>query len=45
MEDIFIKRLEELNVSKEEKEKILKDIKLFTKIYFRGIRDYILQKN
>jgi len=42
MEEIFLKRLGELDIEKEERSFILKNIELCTKIYFRGIRDTVL---
>lgn len=45
MEEIFLKRLEDLEVSKEEKKIIQKNLQLCSKIYFRGIKDVLLQTN
>lgn len=42
MEEIFIKRIEELDLNKEEREFILNNIDMCNKIYARGIRDCIL---
>ena len=39
MEEIFKKRVEELELAKDEKDFILSNLKMCTKIYFRGIRD------
>ncbi len=45
MEEIFLKRLEELEISKEEKHFIQKNLQFCTKNYFRGIRDATVQTN
>lgn len=42
MEEIFIKRIEELDLKEEEREFILNNIDMCSKIYARGMRDYIL---
>lgn len=42
MEEIFKKRVEELDLEKDEKEFILSNLKTCAKIYFRGIRDISL---
>lgn len=42
MEEIFIRRIEELDLNKEEREFILNNIDMCSKIYMRGIRDSIL---
>lgn len=42
MEEIFLKRLEELDIKKEEKEFILNNANICAKLYFRGIRDTLL---
>lgn len=42
MEEIFIKRIEELDLKEEEREFILNNIDMCSKIYTRGIRDCIL---
>ena len=39
MYQLFIKRIEELEISDKEKEFILENISICTKIYLRGIRD------
>lgn len=42
MKELFIKRIEELNLNDSEKEFIFENISIFTKIYLRGIRDSAL---
>lgn len=42
MEEIFKKRVEELDLEKEEKEFILSNLNVCAKIYFRGIKDISL---
>ena len=42
MYQLFIKRMEELEISDEEKKFILENISICTKIYLRGIRDSAL---
>lgn len=42
MEEIFIRRIEELDLNKEEREFILNNIDMCSKIYMRGIRDSFL---
>lgn len=42
MEEIFLKRLDELDVEEDEKDFIVDNIKLCTKLYFRGVRDTFL---
>lgn len=42
MEEIFVKRIDELDLNKEEREFILNNVKICSKIYARGINDYIL---
>lgn len=39
MEEIFIRRIEELDLNKEEREFILNNVKICSKIYARGMRD------
>ncbi len=42
MKELFIKRIEELDLNDSEKEFIFENISIFTKIYLRGIRDAAL---
>lgn len=42
MEEIFKKRVEELNLEKDEREFILSNLNVCAKIYFRGIKDMSL---
>ena len=42
MEEIFIRRIEELDLKEEEREFTLNNIRMCSKIYMRGIRDSIL---
>ena len=45
MEEIFKARIEELNLAKEEKEFILDNIKVCSKIYWQAIKDFTLNYN
>lgn len=42
MEELFLKRLEELEVQNEEKKFMMDNVKICAKLYFRGIRDTLL---
>mgnify|MGYP001038491568 CR=1 FL=1 len=45
MNEIFLRRLEELEISDKEREFVQKNKAICCKIYLRGIRDMILLKN
>lgn len=45
MEEIFKARIEELDLEENEKNIILKNTKVFAKIYWQAIKDFVLNYN
>lgn len=45
MDEIFLRRLEELEISDKERDFIQKNTAICCKIYLRGLRDMILLEN
>lgn len=45
MEEIFKVRIEELDLEEKEKDIILKNTKIFAKIYWQAVKDFTLNYN